>query len=79
VLCIFLVLLVSGVQAIHAHPDTAKHDCSLCVVAQAGAAVTAMFSATPYLAESPIEAAGDPLATSRLDASSHYIRPPPSV
>jgi|HubBroStandDraft_6_1064221.scaffolds.fasta_scaffold53208_2 hypothetical protein len=79
VLCVFLVLLVSAVQATHVHPDSAKHDCSLCVVAQAGTIITAAFHATPVLLQSRIEAATDPQLHSQLIAPSLYIRPPPSV
>ena len=79
VLCVFLVLLVSGVQATHVHPDTAKHDCSLCLVAQAGAIVTSSFHSTPVLLPSRMEVASEPQVGSRLVTSSLYIRPPPSV
>ena len=78
-LCIFLVLLVSGVQATHVHPDSAKHDCSLCLVAQAGAIVTAGFHAVPVLTPLRLEAALEPQLRSRLISSSLYIRPPPLV
>jgi hypothetical protein len=78
-LCVFLVLLVSGVQATHVHPDSAKHDCSLCLVAQAGAIVTSGFHAVPVLLPSRVEAADEPQLRSRLVSSSLYIRPPPSV
>lgn len=78
-LCVFLVLLVSGVQATHVHPDSAKHDCSLCLVAQAGAIITAGFDAVPVLTSLGIEAALEPQLRSRLLSSSLYIRPPPSV
>jgi hypothetical protein len=79
VLCVFLVLLVSGVQATHFHPDSAKHDCSLCVVAQAGVIVTSAFHSAPILLPSRIEATSEPQLRSHLVSSSIYIRPPPSV
>ncbi len=78
-LCVLLVLLVSGVQATHVHPDSAKHDCSLCLVAQAGAIVTAGFHPVPVLVPSRVEAAIEAQLRSRLVSSSLYIRPPPSV
>lgn len=78
-LCVFLVLLVSGVQATHVHPDSAKHDCSLCLVAQAGAIATSGFYAVPVLLPSRMEAGPEPQLCSRLVSSSLYIRPPPSV
>jgi hypothetical protein len=78
-LCVFLVLLVSGVQATHVHPDTVKHDCSLCLVAQAGAIVTSSYHTTPVLLPSRIEVATETQVGSRLVSSSLYIRPPPFV
>jgi hypothetical protein len=79
VLCVFLVLVVSGVQASHVHPDAAKHDCSLCVVAQTGAVITSAFHYTPILLPSRIAVASEPQLHSHLATSSLYIRPPPSV
>lgn len=79
VLCVFLVLLVSCVQATHVHPDTSKHDCSLCLVAHAGAIVTTDFHAVPVLLPTRIEVASEPQLRSRLVTSSLFIRPPPSV
>ena len=78
-LCVFLVLLVSGVQATHVHPDSAKHDCSLCLVAQAGTIITSGFHSIPVLLQSRVEAAAQPQLRSRLVSSSLSIRPPPSV
>jgi hypothetical protein len=79
ILCVFLVLLISGVQATHVHPDSARHDCSLCLVAHAGAIVTADFDVTPQLLPARMESAREPRLQSRLVSSSLYIRPPPSV
>ena len=79
VLCVFLVLLVSGVQATHVHPDTAKHDCSLCLVAQAGAIVTSSYNSAPVLLPSRMEVASETQVGSRVVTSSIYIRPPPLV
>jgi len=79
ILCVFLVLMISGVQATHVHPDSAKHDCSLCMVAHAGALVTADFDVTPQWLPARMESAREPRLLSRLLSSFLYIRPPPSV
>lgn len=79
VLSVLLVLFSSAVQATHVHPDSGRHDCSLCSVAQAGTLITPAFHPTPSLLPSRIELQEELLVGSRQSAPSHFIRPPPSV
>lgn len=79
--CAALILLAGFAQANHVHNDGsgASHECSLCSVAHAGAAIQASFQLSPAFSRTRLtrcpEASPQPL----LLATFLYIRPPPSI
>jgi hypothetical protein len=79
VLCVFLVFFVASAQAIHAHPDSIRHDCSICSIAHAGAIATGAFEPAPAFQSTALEACPEARAQSFQPAATHFIRPPPSV
>jgi hypothetical protein len=79
VLCVFLVVFVATVQATHVHPESARHDCSICSIAHAGALASGAFEATPIFRLALLENAPVPLLQSLQHARAQFIRPPPSV
>ena len=79
VVCVLLVMFGSVVQATHVHPDSDRHDCSLCSVAQASTLITPVFHAIPSLLPARMEAQAPPLVACGLAAPAHSTRPPPSV
>jgi hypothetical protein len=79
VLCVFLVVFVATVQATHVHPESARHDCSICSIAHAGALASGAFQATPIFRPAVLETAPVALVVSLQPTRTQFIRPPPSV
>jgi len=82
VVCVCLMLVLAGAQAIHAHPasfGTNDHDCSVCSVIHASAVVTSSYQVAPLLGPAIAASATDPCNQTLLLVRSLDIRPPPSV
>jgi len=79
ILCVFLVFFVASAQATHVHPDSARHDCSICSIAHAGAIASIAFESTPTLQPTALETCPEARAQSFQPDTTHFIRPPPSV
>lgn len=82
VACVLLVIVAGTVQAVHVHPENSRfinHDCSICSVAHAGAAITFAYQPIPLLVSAPLVEQVASSLKPFLFVSSLYIRPPPSV
>lgn len=78
-LCVCLIFFAASVQVTHVHPESARHDCSICSIAHAGVIATGTFEAVPVQAGVNLEYSAEPLVRSAKGTSVHFIRPPPSV
>jgi hypothetical protein len=82
VLCIFLVVLVGTVSAVHVHANrlsTPVHRCALCAVAHAGVLVTGAFKLAPSVARTDVLVVAERSFYSRNLVLSRHIRPPPQA
>jgi hypothetical protein len=79
VLCVFLVFFVASAQAIHSHPNSIRHDCSVCSIAHAGVIATSAYQAALMFRPTALEICAGERASSFRPAVTHFIRPPPSV
>jgi hypothetical protein len=82
VLCLFLVLFIGFVAAVHSHPDNSRADergCSVCALAHAGVAPVALSAPIPVFASYTLYVTRADSPRSLLFVSSLYIRPPPVV
>src|SRR6266568_3816197 len=80
--CVWLVLFIGFISAVHSHPDasrTPERSCSVCALVHAGVVPVAMSVPVPVLASSAVHVTGSDSPQSLLFISSFYIRPTPVV
>lgn len=82
VVCVFLIVLVGFVAAVHFHSDSgtaADRACSVCALAHAGVLPAELHSQLLIFVPTQISQAAEPALASLLSVSAHSIRPPPAV
>ncbi len=79
--CVWLVLFIGFVSAVHSHPQAARapERCSVCALAHAGVVPVAIGAPTPVFTSSAVQVLGADSSQSLLFISSLCIRPPPLV
>jgi hypothetical protein len=80
--CVWLVLFIGFVSAVHSHPDasrTSEHSCSVCALVHAGVVPVALSASVPVFASSAVHVTRADSPRSLFLVSSLYIRPPPVV
>ena len=81
-LCVLLIFFAGFAQANHVHTNqtsSTNHECSICLVAHAGAILTANYRPVPIFVRSILASFQNPSPKPLLLASFLYIRPPPSA
>jgi hypothetical protein len=80
-LCIFLVVAVGTVSAVHVHAKAkpATHNCTLCAVGHAGVIATRTFNPAPRISKNGLLVVPKPAFYSFVLALCLHIRPPPQA
>jgi hypothetical protein len=80
--CVWLVLFIGFVSAVHSHPQasrTPERSCSVCALVHAGVVPVAISTPVLVFASSPVHETRAVSPQSLLFVASLYIRPPPLV
>jgi len=81
VLCVLLVFAIGTVQAVHAHPDsakTARHSCSICSAPNAKLN-TQSVSPAPVMVAVPVARVETTAPRIFRPTTTNFVRPPPAA